>query len=423
MVSISRTIFRWMSLLSLFLYLFPFQLKALPLSNVRILQITGLVCLFIYIIHHRRIPRSIITYIFWGCCVFFLGVMSVVINGSGQFDFALSKGIYIILYASSSFFIIGLMKKAYKPFLPLHAFESLVWVTAIQAVISLLFFCFPNILEVYNSIVILDDEASEKIETLNAFRLTGVGSVQYANAAVHYGIALWFLILLYFSRGSSFYCQSWLIYILAPLFCVCGVLSARTFFIILLLTVVYVVYLVGYNNIYLVLKTLRKVFIPILLAGSCVIFYMVAHNLDFILEWAMELFINWADSGNIESASTNELKEMYVLPRTIKTWIIGDGMSSNEFGGFYMGSDVGYIRSLYYWGIIGSIVYYVAHYKYVSVLKDLFNDVKIKRLINIIFVWFFIYNMKEFWAVEPYWVFLLFVALYAKQSYVKCQSS
>ena len=143
---------------------------------------------------------------------------------------------------------------------------------------------------------------------------------------------------------------------------------------------------------------------------------MIANDLDFIIEWVLELFINMSDGGKLESASTNDLKEMYVFPTSLKTWFWGDGMSQNVSGGFYMDSDVGYIRSLYYWGIIGSIFYYYFQIKYASILKKSFCDIKITRFINMILIWFFIYSLKEFWTVEPYWVLLLFIALFSKQS-------
>ena len=362
--------------------------------------------------------KAVLKYVILGCCICFIGVISVVINETDQLNFALAKGLYMVLYLCSSFFVVYLMRNAYSLFTPVQAFESLIWVTVAQAMISLLFFCFPNILELYNSIVLLDDDAIQKAEALNAFRLNSVGSVKYANAAVHYGIALWLLLLLYLNRYSRFYHSATALYVLGPLFCLCGILSARTFFIILLITILYIIYLVGCRRIYLIFSILLRLFVPMLILGICVIIYMIAHNLDFIIEWVLELFINMADSGTMESASTNELKEMYVLPQTIKTWIIGDGMSTNATGGFYMDSDVGYIRSLYYWGILGSIVYYLAHYKYASILKKIYRDIKVRRFVNVLLIWFFIYNMKEFWAAEPYWMFLLCVALFSQQSYV-----
>ena len=50
-------------------------------------------------------------------------------------------------------------------------------------------------------------------------------------------------------------------------------------------------------------------------------------------------------------------------PETFKTWFIGDGYIENPkndpyfigkiWGGYYMGTDVGYLRFIYYFGLIG----------------------------------------------------------------------
>ena len=244
MIAIPRIVFKVAVLISLFLYFFPFQLKILPLSNARILQILGAVCLFVYIIYKRKLSKRILYYAAIGIFIFMIGVVSTsIVNHSMQFDFALTKGLYIIFYSFEMFFIVSLMKCAYKPFTITKALEVVIWVTLIQAIISLVFFCWPNSLDAYNSLIVIDDDYTEKIEGLNAFRLTGIGSVQFANSAVHYGIALWVLILLYICPGSIFYKNGYVFSCVAPLFCICGILSARTFFIFLLLTMVYIVYI------------------------------------------------------------------------------------------------------------------------------------------------------------------------------------
>lgn len=413
MIAIPRIVFKVAVLISLFLYFFPFQLKILPLSNARILQIMGAVCLFVYIIYKRKLSKRILYYAAIGIFIFMIGVVSTsIVNHSMQFDFALTKGLYIIFYSFEMFFIVSLMKCAYKPFTITKALEVLIWVTLIQAIISLVFFCWPNSLDTYNSLIVIDDDYTEKIEGLNAFRLTGVGSVQFANSAVHYGIALWVLILLYICPDSIFYKNGYVFSFVAPLFCICGILSARTFFIFLLITMVYIVYIVGIRKIGSCISIITKLLVPIIFAGALVVTYLIARDMDAVVDWSMELFVNMKDDGSIETSSTNDLKDMYILPTSTRTWLIGDGRSQNNKG-FYMDSDVGYIRSLFYWGIIGSIAYFIGQILYCDILKKYMRNSLVAKLANMILIWCFIYNLKEFWAVEPYWVFLLFLSVFA----------
>ena len=74
-----------------------------------------------------------------------------------------------------------------------------------------------------------------------------------------------------------------------------------------------------------------------------------------------------AETGRWETGSNNILlNRMIVFPETFKTWLIGDGYIENpynldpyyigpDYHGFYMGTDIGYLRFLFYFGIFGAI--------------------------------------------------------------------
>ena len=82
------------------------------------------------------------------------------------------------------------------------------------------------------------------------------------------------------------------------------------------------------------------------------------HNLRFGFEGFFSLF----ETGQWEVRSNEILKNMIVWPETLKTWVLGDGYFSNpdipdRFGqvhnAFYMGTDIGYLRYIFYFGIVG----------------------------------------------------------------------
>ena len=61
---------------------------------------------------------------------------------------------------------------------------------------------------------------------------------------------------------------------------------------------------------------------------------------------------------------------MIVFPDNLHTWIIGDGYFDNpfnrdmnyigpNFGGYYMATDIGYLRFLFYVGLIGLLLFCV----------------------------------------------------------------
>lgn len=84
--------------------------------------------------------------------------------------------------------------------------------------------------------------------------------------------------------------------------------------------------------------------------------------------FAFEGFFSLAEEGEWDVSSNERLKTMYVFPETLKTWVIGDGYFSNprdvdphfigkETGGYYMGTDVGYLRFIFYSGLLGLIAF------------------------------------------------------------------
>ena len=85
-----------------------------------------------------------------------------------------------------------------------------------------------------------------------------------------------------------------------------------------------------------------------------------------MLRFGFEGFFSYFESGEFETDSTEKLKSMIVWPEELRTWIIGDGYFENSRNdinylgnstvrGFYMGTDIGYLRYIFYFGIIGLI--------------------------------------------------------------------
>ena len=71
-----------------------------------------------------------------------------------------------------------------------------------------------------------------------------------------------------------------------------------------------------------------------------------------------------------------------------KTWIIGDGYFSSPFdtdpyyngkrtGGYYMGTDVGYLRFIFYFGTVGLICFSILIIQIGKICALKFNDEKI----------------------------------------------
>lgn len=149
--------------------------------------------------------------------------------------------------------------------------------------------------------------------------------------------------------------------------------------------------------------------------------YLYSNNEQFykLFRFAFEGFFNYVEYGEWETASTDKLRTMYVFPDTLKTWIIGDGYFSNPHYsdpnyvgkttklGYYMGTDVGYLRFIFYFGMIGLLAFsafmiYSAKIcmKNLSPYKDLF----VLLLLSNFVIWFKV-------STDIFLVFALFICV------------
>lgn len=106
-----------------------------------------------------------------------------------------------------------------------------------------------------------------------------------------------------------------------------------------------------------------------ILIGIVIVIVVYNSNESFVnyFRFGFEGFFNLFESGHWETHSNNILESMYRFPSSLHTWLIGDGYFKNpgydpyyigyNWKGFYMGTDVGYLRFIYYSGLLGLLVF------------------------------------------------------------------
>ena len=159
-------------------------------------------------------------------------------------------------------------------------------------------------------------------------------------------------------------------------------------------------------------------FVGILCAVILLVTYGYHTNPGFQenLRFGFEGFFSLVEKGRWEVHSNNTLKGMFIFPETLKTWIIGDGYIINPKdidpyftgkmrGGYYMGTDVGYSRFLFYFGLTGLIAFSAVIYKAFRICYNRFTNQRalfvMLLLINFI-VWFKV-------STDIFMVFALFL--------------
>ena len=78
------------------------------------------------------------------------------------------------------------------------------------------------------------------------------------------------------------------------------------------------------------------------------------------LSRTLDTFLNFSDSGEFEDHTTSVLADHILIPNDFLTWLIGDTehIVNAQFGRV-LDSDIGYIRNLWSYGIIGAVIFVV----------------------------------------------------------------
>ena len=103
-----------------------------------------------------------------------------------------------------------------------------------------------------------------------------------------------------------------------------------------------------------------------LLIPLAIFFYNTSDQFYRLMRFGFEGFFSLAETGEWVVTSNEKLETMIVFPEDLETWIVGDGYFANQRSdvnylgdatenGYYMGTDIGYLRFIFYFGIIGLI--------------------------------------------------------------------
>lgn len=111
-------------------------------------------------------------------------------------------------------------------------------------------------------------------------------------------------------------------------------------------------------------------FIIILLIGIPIVvsIYQTDARMRKNIRFGFEGFFSLVEKGHWEVSSNETLKSMYVWPDNAKTWIIGDAYFNNPVmidpyytgeitEGYYKNTDVGYLRFIFYFGVVGLLMF------------------------------------------------------------------
>lgn len=241
-------------------------------------------------------------------------------------------------------------------------------------------------------------EISEIIlERTDGLRLNGFGTNFFGSGIIH-GFMLILAILLLLTKNATMRNNIMVILICIILF-IGGMMMARTTLIGGCFALL--IYLLSQRNWLSSFKLLGGFILVICL--SLTIISRTSTSLfsqfESLFEFGFEMFINYFTWGEISTSSTDVMINMYIFPKNFYTWLLGDGLWTDSLNGYYyMGTDIGYCRMIFYFGIIGTLTFFICCKKFISSIYN--RGIGIDKIVfSIFFAFLCTLNLKGFTGI------------------------
>lgn len=356
-------------------YFFPFEFVFLPGINTKMaMAAVGLVLLGVRMAQSRSavLNKDFFTLSLWALGVSLAGFVAVVYNDTHDYTYA-TYAMSMWVWTGAAYVVMELIRKVHGKISVELVAHYLIVVCVLQCILALLIDRIPAFEQAVNSVV--SGLGFVELNTLDKMnRLYGIGaSLDVAGTRFS---AILVMIAFLMTRLETQKQNLYLPFYILAVFIIgtVGNMMSRTTTVGLILFIAYLVY----NSRIYVLKItpeVRNIFGW--LAGSLlvlipILIYLYHTDMDVRnnLRFAFEGFFSLAEEGRWNVHSNEILKNMYVFPDSLKTWFIGDGYFDNPYysdsepyyvgpkiGGFYMGTDVGYLRFIFYFGLLGLFLF------------------------------------------------------------------
>ncbi len=410
----------WLFLLY-FLYIFNISFAPLPyyLRTRILLGVIGL-ALATLMLHPLRISKS---------AVFFLCILGLLLVPSGITAVAnrvidpwfIQYVAQQVLHLFGAYVLVLLSVRLVRDFDLDKLFTLVVSAVALNNLFALIMFFVPPLQDFMIAVQNYDELARTKLEEYldMGFRFYGWGIQTFFMGGLLSGYAL--VLLAYLLRKERRGWRGFLLVLLFLFITITGLFIARTTLVGALLGGLYLFWPERWNPT-LSLAAIRRNFLFVavlvgaIVAGIATLNYVFpdAWNTD-VIGYALELYINLDQGDEIATQSTDHLLTMYIWPDNWQTWLIGDGLF-NVPGGFYMDTDVGYLRMIYYFGLLGMTVFFLVQLFLVWRIHWLYRDRHMAFLLLVSLGYVLLLNLKALADVNIFLFLMLWLGVFSQQS-------
>lgn len=398
------------------LYFYPFEITFLSGMNTKMIMAgIGLVFLPVQFIMKEKnyIKNDFLTLVIWAAIVSLIGFFSVVYNDTRDYTYA-TYLISMLVWISAAYIAVQCMKFLHGYISVSLVCKYLIWISVAQCFLALA-------IDNYSPLKIFVHKFMVVTSTMET-RLYGVDASLDIAGSRFTVVLLLIVYLLTMDKLKSGIKYIWMYVGAFWLISIVGNMISRTTTVGVILSLCYLIYVLRLYKLQW-LKQTGRIWVYFVLALIILMPYLVYKyntNPTFHdnIRFAFEGFFSLVEKGEWEVHSNEMLKNMYVFPESFKTWVIGDGYFDNPYnedpyyvgpkmGGYYMGTDVGYLRFIFYFGLTGLFAFMFFMYKAGSICMKLDKDFSLLFFlllgVNYI-VWFKV-------ATDIFLVFALFLCI------------
>ena len=394
-----------------FIQFYPVNFIFLPVSSRVIISILGLSLLGYKILSnifhtHTIYLKRILFLLFiplFGMTIF--SIVSMNYNGTNDNTF-LYYFTTPLLMLSSSYLIYEYGQKVYKGKFDFAKISYYcIGVVVIQLILGISMYFNTSFRD---SLLKLTKEGLRQLNRKEAGRFMGFGAF-FMNLGVANGVGM-MLIALLLKNSDTYRLGKGTIRLLSFLLIAIAILGnfqARTTTICSIIAILFLSFSSIKFNARLLKKGFFRVFV-IVLCGFFLIFSLFALFPEFVesqsstIDYGFELFTSYNSGKGLQTTSSNTLSRMlHVWPTSDKTWFIGDGLYTINESDFYMNTDVGYARLIFYFGIFGMLFFYIYEIWLLWISFRNSNKLYVSFFIYFLIMFLFI-NLKSFTEYSHY---------------------
>lgn len=357
-------------------YFFPFEFTILPGANTKMIMAgVSLLVLGVQIAQKKdaAISKDFFLLSALAGLVSLSGLVAVVYNDTNDYSYVT----YIMsmwVWLGGAYLVVNCMRWLHKEVSVKLLVHYLIGVCVAQCLLALLIDMNPSFKYFVNTYVAGLDYV--QFDRLNqGGRLYGIGAALDV-AGLRFSTVL--IMICYFCMKEEGRMDNKKIVLYLTAFCVIAVVGnmiSRTTIMGVGLSLGYWIY-VGFKG-----KKCKREWMWIIAigGGALLISTYLYHANDTFKEnirFAFEGFFSLWEKGEWSVSSNDRLMNMFVFPDSLKTWLIGDGymlnpydMNPNYVGpnyhGFYKETDVGYLRFIFYFGMIG-LCFFILFFTYAT---------------------------------------------------------